>query len=104
MDSKDIINQLGMLEDLGVTPDAKGFKDGIQAATVLIKNFLTQQENQQGQKEFDKGYAAAVANLINLHGDMVSARETFLQNFDSIKDIKKLGVSEFDLEILSKHF
>lgn len=70
---------------------------------VYVPNYIFDIE-EQGQKEFDKGYAAAVANLINLHGDMVSARETFLQNFDSIEDVKKAGVSEFDLEILSKHF
>ncbi len=53
---------------------------------------------------FDRGYAAAVANLISLHGDSTEAQETFRQNFSGISEIKKLGVSEFDWEILSKHF
>ena len=56
------------------------------------------------ENEFGRGYAAAVANLIALHGISTEARETFHQNFSCLGDIKKLKVSEFDMDILKKHF
>ena len=53
---------------------------------------------------FDRGYAAAVANLICLHGTSTEAYETFMQNFGSLEDAKKNGISHFDTEYLSKLF
>lgn len=56
----------------------------------------------RNRRDFDRGYAAAVANLISLHGPSTEARETFLQNFSSIEELKKIGVSDFDIEQIIK--
>ena len=69
-----------------------------------LPDLIDELVKQKSGKDFDRGYACAVANLINLHGISTEAVETFNQMFASFKSLKDIGLSEFDAEILKKHF
>ena len=54
------------------------------------------------KKDFDCGYACALATLISSHGIDTPIREAFYSNFSSIADAKRRGVDEYDLEIFRR--
>jgi hypothetical protein len=54
----------------------------------------------QSQKDFSKGYACAVAQIIIQHGQDGIAEDIFKCNFMSIKTMKAIGVEESDIEVL----
>ena len=56
------------------------------------------------ENAFNRGYAAAVSNLINLHGVSTEAYETFRQNFYDLESVKKCGASDFDIKEIAKLF
>lgn len=53
---------------------------------------------------FDTGYTCACANLVRLSGDSDGTyeMELFGSNFLSIKDLKKIGVEQSDIDVLKK--
>ena len=53
---------------------------------------------------FNRGYACACANLVRLSGDSDGTHEMdlFRSNFQSIKDLKKDGVDQSDIDVLKK--
>lgn len=51
---------------------------------------------------FNRGYACACANLVRLSGDSDGTYEMFRSNFQSIKDLKKDGVDQSDIDALKK--
>jgi len=54
--------------------------------------------------EFNRGYTCACANLVRLSGDSDGTYEMdlFRSNFQSIKDLKKDGVDQSDIDVLKK--
>jgi len=53
------------------------------------------------QKDFSKGYACAVATLIRMDGcASTEAIDLYESNFLSLKELKEIGVDEYDLEVL----
>lgn len=54
----------------------------------------------QFQKDFSKGYACAVAQIIDQHGEDSIAEDIFQCNFMSIKTMRSIGVDEYDIKLL----
>lgn len=52
------------------------------------------------EKHFSQGYACAVANLIRMYDQPTIAQEVFSANFCSIKEMRKMGIDESDIEVL----
>lgn len=50
--------------------------------------------------EFVKGYACAVATLIEAHGCTTEAEDVYRACFISAEGLKKMGVDERDIELL----
>lgn len=50
--------------------------------------------------DFSKGFACAVVQIIETHGEQTIAEDVFRCNFMSIETMKKIGVDEHDIEIL----
>lgn len=74
------------------------------ATYVKAINFLIT-ENKRLKNEinhqFSKGYTCAVANLIQMYGDSSEAEELYNQNFLSLNELKKIGVEQRDIELLT---
>ena len=51
--------------------------------------------------DFSKGYACAVAQIIEQHGETTIAENIFSCNFISIETMRKIGVDEHDIELLT---
>lgn len=54
----------------------------------------------QFQKDFSKGYACAVAQIIDQHKEDSIAEDIFLCNFMSIKTMRSISVDEYDIKLL----
>lgn len=54
--------------------------------------------------DFNRGYMIAVANLMNLHGDEVIARDVLMQLGASREDMEALDLTDYDLEPLRALF
>lgn len=52
------------------------------------------------QKDFSKGYACAVAQIIIQHGETTLAKDVFRGNFMTITEMRKIGVDKNDIEVL----
>lgn len=53
------------------------------------------------QNDFSKGYACAVAQIIEQHGETTLAEDIFKCNFMSIQTMRMIGVDEHDIEVLA---
>lgn len=52
------------------------------------------------RNDFSKGYACAVAQIIEQHGETSLAEDVFACNFMSIQTMKMIGVDKHDIELL----
>lgn len=53
-------------------------------------------------QDFNRGYIIACCNMINLHDDPVIAWDTLSQLGITRKEVKELGLSDYDLKALRK--
>lgn len=55
---------------------------------------------QMNMNDFSKGYACAVAQIIEQHGETTLAEDIFSCNFMSVETMKKIEIDEHDIELL----
>ena len=53
-----------------------------------------------GSREWEKGFVAACAITLRNHGCDTIVEDTLCCNFLSINEMEKIGIDEFDIEIL----
>lgn len=53
------------------------------------------------QKGFYQGFACACAITLKNHGENTIVKDTFMCNFMSVATMKKAGVDDFDIELLT---
>lgn len=75
-----------------------GSKKAKQIMTLLndYKELLSSEEC-----KFSQGYACACAVMLKGHGQDTAVEDTFRANFMSVDTMKKLGVDQYDIDILS---
>ena len=61
---------------------------------------FAREEKTQYEKDFTKGYACAVANLVSMYGDSTEAWEVLRCNFISIEHLIECGVEQSDINTL----
>jgi hypothetical protein len=54
----------------------------------------------QDKKEFNRGFAVAVAMIVRLHDELVLAKDVYKENFMTLAQLKKCGVEDYDIESL----
>lgn len=52
------------------------------------------------QNDFSKGFACAVVQIIETHGEQTIAEDVFKCNFMFIETMRMIGIDEHDIELL----
>lgn len=60
------------------------------------------QKRKRSDRDFNAGYVLAVANLINLHGSTVEAEDVMRELDISWSEIRRMDLSEYDMDALKK--